>query len=201
VLLRQPGLEERQAMALTRHGVQRRARGADDSRPAGLHPGRLGGGIPVDRAPLDVHAFTKQVVEEVVQVGFPERQVHVEQEGEGWGEVDSDRLVQVVTNLVSNALKYSPEGTPVRVRTRGENGWVRLEVHNCGEPISEELQARIFEPMQRGSHGRGGSDRSVGLGLYIVRHIVRAHGGSIELRSVAEEGTTFTVLLPRRVVP
>jgi PAS domain S-box-containing protein len=200
VLLRQPGLEERQALALTRMvtSAERAARMIRDL--LDFTQARLGGGIPVERSPLDVHAFTRQVVEEV-QVGFPERQVWVEHEGEGWGEVDSDRLAQVVTNLLMNALKYSPEGTPVRVRTRGETGWVHLEVHNGGEPIPEELQARIFEPMQRGSHAGGGSDRSVGLGLYIVRHIVRAHGGSIELRSLPGEGTTFTVRLPRRVVP
>ena len=200
VLLRQPGLEERQTMALTRMvtSAERAARMIRDL--LDFTQARMGGGIPVDRAPLDLHAFIKQVAEEV-QVGFPERHVRVEQEGEGWGEVDSDRLAQVVTNLLTNALKYSPDGTPVRVSTRGENGWVRLEVHNEGTPIPEEFQARIFEPMQRGAHGGGGSDRSVGLGLYIVRHIVRAHGGSIELRSLPHEGTTFTVLLPRRVVP
>nr|WP_304503096.1 MULTISPECIES: sensor histidine kinase [Myxococcaceae] len=107
-------------------------------------------------------------------------------------------MAQVVENLASNALKYSPEGTPVRVSTRGEADQVVLEVHNAGDPLAPELQARLFEPLQRGAPGLDAAqDRSVGLGLYIVRQLVRAHGGSVEVRSSGEEGTLFRVCLPR----
>jgi signal transduction histidine kinase len=72
-----------------------------------------------------------------------------------------------------------------------------IEVHNAGRPIADEDRARLFEPFQRGTHASAYSARSIGLGLYISREIVAAHGGSIEVRSTAGEGTTFTVRLPR----
>jgi signal transduction histidine kinase len=157
---------------------------------------RLGGGIPVHRRPFDMHTFTLQVVEEV-QASFPERDIGVRAEGSGQGIWDADRLAQVVTNLVSNALKYSPGGTPVTVRTRGEEGQLVLEVHNLGAPVPPEALGRLFQPMQRASSQGDSSGRSVGLGLYIVKHVVDAHRGTITVKSTEAEGTTFTVRLPR----
>ncbi|MRI91006.1 hybrid sensor histidine kinase/response regulator [Aggregicoccus sp. 17bor-14] len=158
---------------------------------------RMGGGIPVLRRPLDLHAVVQEALQEV-QAAYPERELRVEVQGSGEGLWDGRRMAQVVENLASNALKYSPEGTPVRVSTRGEADQVVLEVHNAGDPLAPELQARLFEPLQRGAPGLDAAqDRSVGLGLYIVRQLVRAHGGSVEVRSSGEEGTLFRVCLPR----
>jgi PAS domain S-box-containing protein len=156
---------------------------------------RLGGGIPTRPGPLDFHAFTRQVLDEI-QVAHPERELRVEQHGDGQGAWDADRLAQLVVNLLGNALTYSPAGSPVSMRTRGEARDVVLEVHNTGVPIPAELRARLFQPMQRGDSGDTRS-RSVGLGLYIVDQIVRAHGGGITVTSLPDEGTTFTVRLPR----
>ena len=156
---------------------------------------RLGGHLPIQRRPLDVHAFVGQVLDEV-RLAFPERHIDALHEGEGQGEWDPDRLAQVVTNLVSNALSYSPPDAAVRVETRGLDGDVLLSVHNEGAPIAPEVRERLFEPMQRGTQKGGATSRSIGLGLFIVNHIVRAHGGTIEVRSTAEEGTTFTARLP-----
>jgi signal transduction histidine kinase len=136
------------------------------------------------------------VVEEV-RLAHPDREVRVVSSGDGTGEWDGDRLAQVITNLVNNALAYSPPGTPVRVETRGVDGSVLLGVHNAGRPIPPELLPHLFEPMTRGRSGDSGS-RSIGLGLFIVANIVHAHGGTIEVRSEEGEGTTFTVKLPRR---
>ncbi|QSQ20932.1 PAS domain-containing protein [Pyxidicoccus parkwayensis] len=157
---------------------------------------RLGGGLPMRPGPMDFHAFTRQVLDEI-QVSHPERELRVEQQGDGTGAWDADRLAQLVGNLLGNALAYSPEGSPVRVTTLGEAREVVLVVHNTGTPIPAELLPRLFQPMQRGSSG-GTRNRSVGLGLYIVDQIVRAHGGSITVASKPDEGTTFTVRLPRR---
>ncbi|HEY6100143.1 MAG TPA: ATP-binding protein [Anaeromyxobacter sp.] len=122
--------------------------------------------------------------------------MRVEASGDAHGEWDSDRLVQVVTNLVVNALKYGCRGTEVTVRVAGAGDAATLEVHNEGEPIPADLQAHLFEPYRRGEQDSG--DRtSIGLGLYIAHEIVRAHGGSLAARSSASEGTTFTVRLPR----
>jgi signal transduction histidine kinase len=85
------------------------------------------------------------------------------------------------------------------VKTRGELETVVLEIHNTGDPIAPEVLPHIFEPMERGTHMQViRSGRSIGLGLFIVRHIVLAHGGRVSVRSLPEEGTTFTVLLPRK---
>jgi signal transduction histidine kinase len=157
---------------------------------------RVGSGIPVERRPLDFHALVRGVVEEL-EAAYPEREVRLEQSGDGQGAWDEDRMVQVVENLVSNAFKYSPPDTPVRVTTRTGHDGVLLEVHNAGTPIDPELVPRIFEPMQRAVAGVDAQARSVGLGLYIVKHLVEAHGGAIEVRSAEQEGTTFRVRLPR----
>jgi PAS domain S-box-containing protein len=157
---------------------------------------RLGGGIPVVPRPLDLHALTRLVLEEV-QANFPERDLVVTARGNGQGAWDADRMAQVVTNLASNALKYSPPNTLVSVRTRGDGDQVELEVHNRGTPIPPEALGRLFQPMQRASSQGDTTGRSVGLGLYIVERIVQAHGGTIDVKSTESEGTTFTVRLPR----
>jgi sigma-B regulation protein RsbU (phosphoserine phosphatase) len=73
-----------------------------------------------------------------------------------------------------------------------------LEVHNTGEPIPPSLMPTLFEPFRRGPQSEQMVKMSLGLGLYIVQEIVRAHGGTADVRSSADEGTTFRVRLPRR---
>jgi PAS domain S-box-containing protein len=158
---------------------------------------RLGGGIPLERRSVDVPALVREVVDEM-EANFPERQVQVALEGESQAELDRDRMAQVLTNLLHNALRYSPEDTPVRVRMEvGEEALV-LAVHNRGEPVPPERLPHLFQPMQRATHQEDRTGRSVGLGLFIVRHLVEAHGGSVQVASSREEGTTFTVHIPRR---
>ena len=156
---------------------------------------RLGGGLPAQCRALDFHALARQVMEEL-RAAHPERELSLEQHGDGQMFWDGDRVAQVLTNLVTNALHYSPPGTPVRVRTWSEAGEGGLEVHNEGPPIAADVRARLFQPLQRGVEGDG-ARRSVGLGLYIVEQLVRAHGGLIDVRSEEGEGTTFRVRLPR----
>jgi PAS domain S-box-containing protein len=156
---------------------------------------RFAGGLTVEATQVDLHALTQRVVEEVVTTR-PERKVEVETSGDGRGDWDPDRLHQIVQNLVSNALQHTTEDTPVRVRTRGEEDAVVLEIHNGGPGIPREDQAKLFEPFQRGTR-KSSSGRSMGLGLYITAHIVHAHGGSLQVESSDERGTTFRVRLPR----
>ncbi|WP_395824238.1 PAS domain-containing protein [Archangium minus] len=157
-------------------------------------------GIPIQREPLDFHALVLKVVKEV-RLAHPDRHIAFHASGEGQGEWDGDRLAQVVTNLVGNALQHSPEGTPVRVSTRSENANVLLEVHNenAGRAIPPEVLSSLFEPYRRGPEA-GARHGSLGLGLFITRQIVLAHGGDLHVHSTPEEGTTFTVRLPRRPV-
>jgi sigma-B regulation protein RsbU (phosphoserine phosphatase) len=98
---------------------------------------------------------------------------------------------------VANAMAHGVPGRPVRVISRLEAESLSIAVHNEGTPIPEPLLARIFEPMTRG--GAGGDGRhSVGLGLYIVRQIARAHAGDVSVASTPGEGTTFTLTMPRQ---
>ena len=157
---------------------------------------RLGNGLPVARAPMNLHDVVRQVVEEL-RMTSADRQIEVEAHGDGQGAWDPDRVGQATLNLVTNALKYSPPDGPVRVRTRGERDHVVLEVFNLGEPIAPVALPRLFEPLRRSSSHVDRSGRSVGLGLYIVKQIAAALGGTIDVASSAGTGTTFTLALPR----
>lgn len=158
------------------------------------------GGIPVEPTPLDFHELARHVVEEV-QLAYPERHIHFQPGGDAQGAWDADRMAQVITNLVGNAVQHSPADSPIRVHSRGEDGVVFLEIHNEGPPIPAEVLPTLFEPFQRGRSTRGGAPGSLGLGLFISRQLVEAHGGLIEVRSAQGEGTTFTVRLPRVAAP
>jgi signal transduction histidine kinase len=159
--------------------------------------GRLGGGIPIAPQSAHLRRICQHALEEL-EAGHPERHLRLEAEGDFQGEWDPDRLAQVVGNLGKNALDYSPEGTPVEFTLRDEGDTVRLEVHNQGAPIPAEHLPHLFEPFRRGSLEERDSPSGLGLGLYIVQQIIQAHGGTIEVRSNAADGTTFTVRLPRR---
>ena len=161
---------------------------------------RLAGGLKLERRPADLHELARSVVQEVEEAR-PGARIRHEVRGEAKGAWDSDRIQQVVQNLLTNALKYGTPGEVVDVFTTGDGDTVTLGVHNQGEPIPSERQASIFQPMQRGVEGVDKEGRSVGLGLFIVRAIVEAHGGTIELTSQEAEGTTFRVVLPREALP
>jgi len=156
----------------------------------------LGGGIHVVRTPNDVGHIARQVAEEV-EILHPQHEIHLEISGDTHADVDADRVAQMLGNLTSNAVTYSPVGTRVDVTVRGEPSSVVVAVRNQGTPIPADRLRDIFEPMQQVSPGTGRAQRSVGLGLYIVESIVTSHGGTIEVASSAEEGTIFTVTFPR----
>ncbi|HLM43536.1 MAG TPA: ATP-binding protein [Myxococcaceae bacterium] len=199
VLLRRPDVEERQRRTVERilSSAGRANRMIHDL--LDFTQARLGGGIKAQRLPIDFHAIVRQVVEES-QVSNPGRILRLTQTGDGRGECDADRLSQLVSNLLSNALHYSPPDSVVRIETRGEPEHLVLTVSNAGAPISSEVLPRLFQPMQRGVGGVSEA-RSVGLGLYIVDQVVRAHGGSVSVQSSHEDGTAFTVCLPRHAGP
>jgi signal transduction histidine kinase len=108
---------------------------------------------------------------------------------------DRARLRQVLGNLIENAVKYSPEGGEVRVSAGAANGAVRIEVRDAGPGIPREQQGRIFEKFGR-AEVEGGAKPGTGLGLFIARSIAEAHGGSLEVSSGQEPGSTFTLTLP-----
>lgn len=156
---------------------------------------RMGQGLPVTPAATDLHATVAQALDEVRQT-HPGREIALECDGDGAGIWDPDRIAQMLTNLVVNALAYGSPDRPVTVRVGGDAQQVALSVHNHGEPIAAELRDELFEPLRRGDPARG-VPGNIGLGLFIVDQIARAHGGSVTLRSDVGDGTTFVVTLPR----
>lgn len=154
---------------------------------------RLGNGIGVAPSRMDLRQCAARAVEEL-SMAYPGRTLLHRHAGEAECMADADRIEQLVGNLVSNAIAYGREGTPVIVSTGVGDGTARIAVHNWGEPIPAGLQATLFQPMVRGEVDA--ASRSVGLGLFIVSEIAKAHGGSVAVRSTAEAGTTFEAILP-----
>jgi signal transduction histidine kinase len=161
---------------------------------------RIGGGIRIAPAPASLERIVNDVAEEL-RSAHPGRELVVEAGGDLDGAWDADRLQQVASNLINNALCYGSPDEPVRVALRGEDGQVVLSVHNGGAPIPDAIREALFDPFRRGREGAApASPSGLGLGLYITRELVRAHGGSIDLQSTESSGTTFTVALPRAPV-
>jgi signal transduction histidine kinase len=130
----------------------------------------------------------------------PNRQIDLTVTGDNRGRWDGPRLQQLLRNLISNAIRHGFPDTPIHVRLRGEKARVCLEVTNSGPNIESSAVAQIFDPLNRGRapDESFNSQSGLGLGLFIVREIARAHGGEVVVRS--EEGeTTFAVHLPRHV--
>jgi sigma-B regulation protein RsbU (phosphoserine phosphatase) len=154
----------------------------------------LSTGLVLQRRPMDLHQVLRQTVQELL-AGHPGRSTNVRMLGEAHGIWDADRLAQMVENLLGNALTYSPVESIIGVTCSADDHGVHLKVKNDGPPIAAQRLAHIFDAMQRGVHGNN-PQRSLGLGLFIVKGIVEAHGGTIEVTSTLAEGTTFTVWLP-----
>ncbi len=147
-------------------------------------------GMPLERRTCDLVEICSTLVADL-ELRERERAIVLDAPEQLLGRWDSDRLAQVIDNLVSNALKYGEGGVWVTVGELGDDAVV--SVHNWGPPIPSDVVPALFDPFRRvGRRGEG-----VGLGLYIVDQIVRAHGGRIAVESNDDSGTTFTVYLPR----
>jgi PAS domain S-box-containing protein len=156
---------------------------------------RLADGLVITRTTMDLCAMLRAVVDEL-QTAHPARELELRCPAIS-GAWDRDRLEQLFSNLVGNAIHYGAPEHPITVRARPEGDAVVVEVHNRGIPIPDELQPKLFDPFRRGARdSRTGTTAGLGLGLYISREIVIAHRGEIEVASNASQGTTFTVRLP-----
>jgi signal transduction histidine kinase len=158
---------------------------------------RQGQGIPLRRGPVDLAKVCTLTLDELERPGG-DGPTSVEVLGDASGSWDSDRLIQLLSNLVSNALVHGAAGQPVVVRIDGTGPIVRLDVCNAGA-VPADVLPFLFQPMQ----GGGGGERlqrglGLGLGLFISREIVVAHGGTIDVTSSEADGTRMTISLPRR---
>jgi signal transduction histidine kinase len=160
---------------------------------------RLGRGIPIVRADVDLGKVGQQTVEEIVAL-HPLRVVNFEASGALQGQWDRARISQALSNVINNAVQHGSDKTPINVTIRGEADEVRLSVHNQGPIIPPNEVEKIFHPMHRIDGDKPIAPRdNLGLGLYITERIVSAHGGTVGVESVEAKGTTFTIHLPRRV--
>ena len=153
----------------------------------------------LEHAPADIVALARRVCQEHQQ-RTDRHTITVQSEAsELYGSFDERRLRRVFTNLLTNAIKYSPDGGPIDVAIvpaqHGDEPWVTIEVRDAGLGIPAAAQTRIFERFYRADNVAGID--GTGLGLSGVRQIVEEHGGTVSVTSTEGQGTVFTVHLPR----
>lgn len=205
------------AILTTAQLLQRRAASEDIARPAArivasgdrmrrmidqlldLARVRVTGGLRLVPGPVDLAALCRHVLDEL-RDAHPGARLELEADGALAGRWDGDRLAQVLSNLAGNAIEHGDPAAPVRVRLDGSDpDLARIRIENEGA-IPEALLASLFDPFRDAVH-RGRKPRGLGLGLYISREIITAHGGKLTARSSLRDGTCFQIELPKSVAP
>jgi signal transduction histidine kinase len=160
---------------------------------------RLGKGIIIQCKMMDMKQIADEALAEMKAL-YPDRDIILESSGDMNGCWDAARMSQVLSNLTGNAVQHGKPGTPVTIRMQGNTDKVVIKVHNQGT-IPESDLGNIFDSFVQGAPDEETArhSKSLGLGLFISKEIVLAHGGTIKARSSAEEGTTFTVCVPREI--
>jgi signal transduction histidine kinase len=164
---------------------------------------RLGAGIPVERTACDLGPVCEASLGDI-RAGNPQQHFVQQISGDLNLQADASRLQQALSNLLNNAVQHGNRLTPVLLEVAGDSRAIVVKVSNSGEPIPSDALASIFEPLVQAPNANTGvhdsSKTSLGLGLFIVREIVLAHGGTIGVESSAAAGTVFTIRLPRAPV-
>ncbi len=191
VLMQKSGLDERQLDAVGRIASTAKRMERLVEELLDFARARHAGGIPVEREPTHIEPICARAIQQQ-QDSHPGRRVNFTLSGPGEGVWDPSRLEQVVSNLVGNALERAPAGAAVEVRAAGTPDELVLTVCNEGPVIPAAMLPTLFDSFRRGDN-KG----SIGLGLFIVNEIVRAHGGSISVTSNHADGTCFSVRLRR----
>lgn len=159
----------------------------------------FGTDIPIARTKTDMPVLCQEMADELLAMNA-DRRIEVSHAGDGLGSWDPARMGQVLSNLIGNALQYSQAPSPVTVRVDGTDPkTVTVSVHNLGTVIPPAQQKLIFQSWMRGQDVKESPEHGthLGLGLYIARLVVEAHSGGIAVSSNKEEGTTFSLQLPR----
>ncbi len=153
---------------------------------------KSGAGIAVEIQPSNVHSALEQVIEEL-RSAYPDQTIESRLSLPEQVYCDNERIAQVVSNLLANALTHGAKDAPIRVDAVVSGEDLTISVVNRGQPITQEIKDRLFEPFFRGKAGTQG----LGLGLYISREIVRSHGGTLDIASDAQE-TRFFFSIPMK---
>ena len=184
------GAEGRRSLALAEEELERMRRIVDDL----LLLARLDEGMPLSREPVEVELVIREALLRGMLLAQRENEVDVE---EGlYALADPDRLLQVLTNLVTNAVRHAGEDATISISARRRGDRVEVRVSDTGPGIPPEELPHVFERLYRGGRARTGSPGGAGLGLAIAASLTRAMGGEIGVDSVAGAGATFTVALP-----
>ena len=155
---------------------------------------RHAGGLTLARAPMELATLARTVAAEV-ELAYPQRRLELHIAGDTRGEWDSDRLSQVLSNLLCNAMQHGAPSMPIELRIDGDGDRVAFSVRNGGA-IPEAHLPWLFDPFRRANPHASGS-QGLGLGLFISKQIVLAHGGTIDVCSTPADGTRFSITLPR----
>ena len=157
-----------------------------------LHTGQL----QIERVPLDVRVIAQQAVEEFLPTVTAHTLTYVGSDRPLLIEGDALRLIQVLQNLVQNAIKYSPAGGEVRLQVEQHNATVRIAVSDTGIGIPQTELPHLFQRFYRASNVDERQISGLGVGLYVVKELVTLHGGTIDVVSEEGHGSTFTITLP-----
>jgi two-component system, sensor histidine kinase and response regulator len=153
------------------------------------------GGLSISKARSDYKTVCKRIIEEI-QAAYPSAEIQLECRGDLAGAFDADRMSQILSNLVSNAVQHGEAGAPVLIAVDGSQAsQLVARVHNKGVIPAETLEC-IFKPFHSADTGRS-ARRGLGLGLYIVKQFVEAHGGKVAVTSTRNDGTCFEITVPR----
>lgn len=160
------------------------------------------GHIHLERKDVNIHALVERVCRKFQAIAR-EQKVHLVMEDNlkqlptAWW--DQDKVEQILTNLIDNAIRHTPIGGTVTLRGIEENGMIHFSVHDTGTGIPESDLPFIFDRFYKADKARKRDQSGTGLGLFIVRHLVEAHGGTVMVDSQPGEGTTFTAHLPLKM--
>jgi signal transduction histidine kinase len=160
---------------------------------------KLGKGIAISPVKTDMKEICQKAIEEI-RVAYPGKVFRIEAENGLVGEWDSAKLNQVLSNLLGNAAQHGSPDSEITVAARKVDNGVELRVHNEGNPISKKLLPKLFDRFVQERAGKADVEKklgSMGLGLYIAKEIVVAHGGTIKADSSEKDGTTFSACLPQ----
>ncbi|MBN0980798.1 HAMP domain-containing histidine kinase [Pseudomonas hygromyciniae] len=159
---------------------------------------RLGNSLPIDPKPMNLADAAQAAIDEAC-AGRPDCQAHLHVQNDTQGQWDRGRIDQMLQNLIGNALQHGLNSQAVTLTLKGTPDSVELSVHNYGTPIPQAALGTVFDPLVRSATEElGNTSTSLGLGLFIVKEVVDAHQGTIEVTSSEAAGTTFTVVLPRQ---
>lgn len=161
---------------------------------------RLGRAIPIAPEASSMEKICRIALDEI-RAAYPERQFRLDTRGELEGRFDGDRIQQVLSNLLNNAVQHGESTHPITLSAHGEPEEITVEVKNRGRPIPEDQLLVIFNPLVQippdEADEAAGLSAGLGLGLYIAHEIVAMHGGTLVAKSSEQEGTVFSASLPR----